>query len=575
MSLNVATTAEILNGIRDVFKNAEEWRSRGLDKSYQLLVRCAEACEKVMNQRLSFVCSQTGFTVHSVLEHTFVVISRALLEYMLVLSKTSKPATSEKQITMINGFSAEQFFPRSDVWIDSIVFPGVTGMKVIDPYGATSIGHWQARPRNGIAILLSPFNSPGLTVVAALHMILEEQIPVILKVSEKVPKMKVLYEELLAPFIEARALFVVSGDQSLGQWLIDLPYVIRVHLIGTERAAREISSRLNPNVYFTKEVGGITPVIVDPRVRRRNDIIRVARLIHYMANENNGQQCVSAQVVLVGEEIKTALEEELIVLQRAASVVSATATCDQVRYSSSVGPVIEDGTVDRYNRLVADAKSNGIRTFAAGEVHGRLIPPTMLSADRLDPERLIVKEEAFSPIYALMPVGSAANHEAYMKKTLEFVRQIKGDLAVTYITSERHDEYTWRFCLSLPHSLIGINAWPGFICAFGPWGSRPGSCSGDTFMGGRFNGDIGRIRKVIFAMTSLGRQGWYGLPLWEPPWLLPNNLWNARILEALVRLYLARALGRKANLVAALAHVAISLVAPESSRGLRRFRYRL
>lgn len=269
------------------------------------------------------------------------------------------------------------------------------------------------------------------------------------------------------------------------------------------------------------------------------DILSAAWQIDYMSNDNNGQQCVSGQIVLapegVGERLAAALNEIYKRKQYGELLIGK----GEYDHACSLGPVIDDQAVECYGRIREDAETHGMKVICHGAPKGRLLPPTVILG-RYDSERLIMREEAFVPIVSIVTIP-AEDLRSYRERTTAILRDLGayGDLGAAFLTPSPSDAYATDFYLCLPYGLIGVNIWPGAIGPFGPWGAygmtqRSGNCFTRNYR--MFRDD--QIEKVLFIFPSPGRHGLAGMKMWQAPWYPPTNRWTTGFFENIVDTYL-------------------------------------
>ena len=150
-----------------------------------------------------------------------------------------------------------------------------------------------------MALCLLPFNLASIGVLDIAHLLCKQQQRVVAKVSEKVEFVGPLLERILAPFIEANALRLVYGGPDVGAWLAARPEFSHIHLTGSARTAAAVA-QVAGQQKLTAELGGVTLAIVFPdALQTEADRRQVARQVAFGALANNGQHCVSFQMVLV------------------------------------------------------------------------------------------------------------------------------------------------------------------------------------------------------------------------------------------------------------------------------------
>src|SRR5262249_37285331 len=118
-------------------------------------------------------------------------------------------------------------------------------------------------------------------------------------------------ETVFSPFIRTKGLVFVSGGPEIGAQLASRPEFSHVHLTGSHETAANVERQAG-NCTLSFELGGVTPAIVLPdALSTRTRVRQVARQVAFGALANNGQHCVSFQVILVPESHREGFEKAL------------------------------------------------------------------------------------------------------------------------------------------------------------------------------------------------------------------------------------------------------------------------
>ena len=380
----------------------------------------------------------------------------------------------------------------------------------------------------GLALCLLPFNLAGIGALDILHLLCNGPRRVLAKVSEKAPFLKGHLEKLFQPLVSCGALSFVQGGPDTGAQLAARPEFDRIHLTGSARTAAAVQAIAGRDK-VTCELGGVTPAIVLPEVNQdRRYLGQVARQVLFGALANNGQHCVSYQVVLVPESLRAALGQALA---REMALVSGPA--------GPPGPdrlLIDEAASSRVAAMVEDARGLGATVTSFGErSSGRRFPVTLLSG--ITEEMRLFREEAFGPVVGLASLPD----RDFSREALSRANQpaLAGDLGASVFTPFPDSEPVRHMARHLKHGVVAINSYPGVAYATSlPWGSGPGQASGRGWVHNFRFLDETRMEKVVLA-APLGRKG-LGPLAWEDPWL-PNVTGGGplRLAKALVRSALA------------------------------------
>ena len=333
---------------------------------------------------------------------------------------------------------------------------------------------------------------------------------------------------MFAPLVSCRALSFVQGGPDTGARLAARPEFDRIHLTGSARTAAAVQAIAGRDK-VTCELGGVTPAIVLPEVDRDRGLLRqVARQLIFGALANNGQHCVSYQVVLVPDSLCASLGQalagEMALVSRAGGLA---------------GPhrlLIDEAASSRVAALIEDARRQGASVTSFGEgARGRSFPVTLLSG--ITDEMRLFREEAFGPVVGLASLPD----RDFTRRALSRANQpaLAGDLGASVFTPFPNSEPVRQLARGLKHGVVAINSYPGVAYATSlPWGPGPGQASGRGWVHNFRLLEESRIEKVVLA-APLGRKG-LGPLAWEDPWL-PNVAGHSplRLAKALVRSALA------------------------------------
>jgi gamma-glutamyl-gamma-aminobutyraldehyde dehydrogenase len=145
------------------------------------------------------------------------------------------------------------------------------------------------------------------------------------------------------------------------------------------------------------ECGGKSPQIVMADCGDRLDCIAVD--LAHAAFWNAGQNCSAGSRILVDQSIKGEL------IERLASLANGLAVGDPADDATVIGPLIEEDSMERVLRYVAQATADGAVVVAGGrrlyeETGGWFVGPTVLGEVR--PQMAVAREEIFGPVVAVL-----------------------------------------------------------------------------------------------------------------------------------------------------------------------------
>lgn len=382
-----------------------------------------------------------------------------------------------------------------------------------------------------LALCLLPFNLASIGVLDIVHLMCGRGLRVVAKISEKAEFVGPYLEKIFAPFLQAKALLFLHGGPELGAQLTARPEFSHVHLTGSAGTAAKVEQVVGPD-RFTCELGGVTPAIVLPdALSTKTGVCQTARQIAFGALANNGQHCVSYQVIFVPESYRRRFEQ---VLWLEMTHAAARGGSDGFRQ------LIDTAAAQRMESLLDDAQAKGAQlTPSDPKARGKTCPVSLVTGMK-QPMRLF-QEEAFGPVVGIMSLQDRDfEHRALRMANSS---DLSGDLAASLFTSQPESDLTRRIAGKLKHGIVTVNAYPGVAFATSlPWGAGQAGLSGRGWVHNYRNLPEANLRKV-FLTAPLGRKG-FGPLCWEDPWLLnvsgPPSLDFARALVHLTKAYFNR-----------------------------------
>ena len=396
--------------------------------------------------------------------------------------------------------------------LELLLLPGFSGDVLLKQYSSHGSNPTNSSatesPDGSLALCLLPFNLASIGVLDIAHLLCKQQQRVIAKVSEKVEFVGPLLERILAPFIEANALRLVYGGPAVGAWLAARPEFSHIHLTGSARTAAAVA-QVAGQQKLTAELGGVTLAIVFPdALQTEADRRQVARQVAFGALANNGQHCVSFQMVLVPATEHAAFER---MLSQEFRLVSSRGGGQRGRRK-----LVDAGAAGRLEEWTADLAAEGARlTPEQPRAESEYFPACLIQG--FDEKMRIFNEEAFGPVAGLLPLpmeGFATEAMALANSS-----RLSGDLGISLFTSRPHSPEIQQMARDLRHGIVTINTYPGVAFATSvPWGAGPARMSGNGWVHNYAFLPESQIEKVVLA-APLGRKG-FGPIRWEDPWLL-------------------------------------------------------
>ncbi|MCK8784503.1 aldehyde dehydrogenase family protein [Roseomonas sp. NAR14] len=256
--------------------------------------------------------------------------------------------------------------------------------------GAGTIGMTRRVPY-GVVGAITPFNAPINLLVQKLAPAIAAGNSVVVKPAPGGLRAALRLAALCVEAGWPAGLFnVVSGDRETAAALAAHPDVRAVTFTGGT-AAGDALARVAGAKKFLAELGSNAANLVFADT----DLATAARKIAAAGFEASGQQCISAQRVLVQ---RSALDDFLPAFATAARALRVGPAEDP---ATDVGPMVHLAAAERVMAMVEDAIALGARAVLVPERRDALVSPGIL-LDVADTARLW-REEVFGPVVLVRP----------------------------------------------------------------------------------------------------------------------------------------------------------------------------
>ena len=257
----------------------------------------------------------------------------------------------------------------------------------------------------------------------------------------------------------------VAGDALAGH-----PGVAGIGFIGSVATGGLVAARAAGKTQLL-ELGGNGPMVILDDA----DLDLAAEAALEAAYLCAGQSCTAGERFLVHAAVRAEFADRV-----------AAATQQQVRLGdpfdpqTTMGPLNNEATAEKFDRHVADAVSRGAKLLTGGRRAGGFptslyAEPTVLDGVSLDME--IATEETFGPVVPIIEVASAA-------EALELTNSAPFGLTAAVFTADL--ERGLAFAEQARAGWVNINSSTNLWESHLPFGGRAGSVSGRGRVGGRF-----------------------------------------------------------------------------------------
>lgn len=260
--------------------------------------------------------------------------------------------------------------------------------------GAGRIGMARRVPY-GVVGAITPFNAPINLLVQKLAPALAAGNAVVVKPAPQGTAVALRVAQVFERAgLPSGLLNVVSGGKNPALALAAHELVAAVSFTGGTTAGHALARAAGAK-RFLAELGSNAANIVLADA----NLDEAAQRIAAAAFEAAGQQCISAQRVIVETGVFDAFVDRFVTAAQALRVG------DPREASTDIGPLVHAQSADRVMAMIDDARARGARIALAPQRNGCIISPTVI----VEPPRdaLAMREEAFGPVVAVLRADDA------------------------------------------------------------------------------------------------------------------------------------------------------------------------
>ncbi len=206
---------------------------------------------------------------------------------------------------------------------------------------------------------------------------------------------RVLKANKLPPVFQ---MFIDAGTE-LATRFVDDPRVALVSFTGSTAVGRSVGERVAKRLgKVLLELGGNNAIIVDETA----DLDLAVPAVVFGAVGTAGQRCTTTRRVLVHSSRLAEFEKRLV------NAYQQVRIGDPLDGSTLMGPLIDNGSVERYKSALTAAREAGAEVLHGGKVldrPGNFVEPAIVRARN---DWNIVQTETFAPILYVIPFNSLA-----------------------------------------------------------------------------------------------------------------------------------------------------------------------
>ncbi|PNK59844.1 NAD-dependent succinate-semialdehyde dehydrogenase [Psychrobacter sp. FDAARGOS_221] len=294
----------------------------------------------------------------------------------------------------------------------------------------------------GVCAAITPWNFPSAMITRKAAPALAAGCTMIVKPATETPFSALALGELaIQAGIPKGVIQIVTGKSSVvGGVLTSDKRVHKLSFTGSTEVGRTLMAQCAPTIKkLSLELGGNAPFIVfdDANLEKAADGLIAAKY------RNAGQTCVCANRIYVQDSIKDDFMK--IFLEKVAKL----SVGDGLKEGVDIGPLINQGALDKVSGLLQDALDKGAELLAGGDINSAsklTMNPTVIS--NLTDDMDIAHEEIFGPITTVFTFSDEA----------EVIKQANDTiygLAAYFYSNDL--TRSWRVCEGLDYGMVGQN----------------------------------------------------------------------------------------------------------------------
>ena len=368
-----------------------------------------------------------------------------------------------------------------------------------------------------ITLVLGAGNFSSIPYLDVLYHLITRRSVILLKLNPVNDYLKPVFEKVFKNFIERGYIIVTNGNINESKYMATHPGINHIHLTGSDKTYEDIvygreltgnerSIKTVPKVNskpITSELGNVTPIIIHPGKWSTSDIKYQARKIVTGKLNNNGFNCIAAQVVVLPDgwgHTETLIKYVKYYMNKAK---------DRKAYYPD--------SIERLTKLEKDKSYERVNSLSCTTPH--------LTREIKAYNKYELDEVWSSTIYFRKIAYS--NAEDYVKKSIDYCNnELWGNLGVSVIIKDHNNKFnkhiTNSYIEHLNYGTIAINEWAaiGYIIPQLPWGGYPGNKDNDIQSGQSvvhnsmlFESPLKGIVETKFRISRLI----------DPPWFITNR----------------------------------------------------
>ena len=397
---------------------------------------------------------------------------------------------------------AKVYFNKSMSFDDINKFRGFSKRYDIDP---------------SITLVLGAGNYSSIPYLDVLYHLITRRSVILLKLNPVNDYLKPVFEKVFQNFIERGYLIVSTGNLNESKYMANHPGISHIHLTGSDKTFEDIvyGRQLNDNERklkslpklntkkITSELGNVTPFIIHPGNWTTSDIKYQARKIVTGKLNNNGFNCIAAQVVVLPDgwgQTDTLIKYIKFYMNKAK---------DRNAYYPE--------SIERLNKLEKDKSYERVNNLSCVTPH---LTREIKAYNKYELDEVWSSALYFKRIEYSSP-------EDYSSRAINYCnKELWGNLGVSIIMKDHNRKLNSHilknYIENLNYGTVVINEWAaiGYIIPQLPWGGFPGNKDNDIQSGQSivhnsmlFESPLKGVVQTKFRISRFI----------DPPWFITNR----------------------------------------------------
>ncbi|MEG9295434.1 NAD-dependent succinate-semialdehyde dehydrogenase [Mangrovibacillus sp. Mu-81] len=292
----------------------------------------------------------------------------------------------------------------------------------------------------GVVAVITPWNFPAAMITRKVAPALATGCTVVIKPANLTPltalKMAALAEKAGIP---KGVVNVVTGDsKAIGEAWLEDTRVRKLTFTGSTEVGRQLMKGSADTIKkVSLELGGHAPSIVmdDCDIDKAVDGVIASKF------RNAGQTCVCSNRVYVHEDISEEFTQRLV------KKVKELKVGNGLEEGVDIGPLINEGAVEKVQKHIDDAVSKGAKVVIGGNAgKGLFFEPTVLTD--VSEDMLCMTDETFGP---LAPISTFKTQEEAIERANDSIYGL-----AAYVFTENITRGI-QICERLEYGIVGLN----------------------------------------------------------------------------------------------------------------------